>query len=77
MRELDACMKPTVGIASMGPALVEGTGRDFERGDVVVATKSALFSIAEVRLGLHAGPIIPQLAAAIGPRQVRRYAVTG
>jgi len=34
--------------------------------DVVIAADNALFSIAEVRWGLHAAIIIPQLADAIG-----------
>jgi methylglutaconyl-CoA hydratase len=45
--------------------------------DVVIAADNAMFSIAEVRWGLHAGIIIPQLADAIGIRQLRRYALTG
>jgi methylglutaconyl-CoA hydratase len=36
-----------------------------------------VFSIAEVRWGLTAAIIIPQLNDAIGVRQVRRYALTG
>ena len=45
--------------------------------DVVIAADNAIFSISEVRWGLHAGIIIPQLNDAIGARQVRRYALTG
>ena len=45
--------------------------------DVVLAADNAMFSIAEVRWGLHASIIIPQLADAIGVRQLRRYALTG
>jgi methylglutaconyl-CoA hydratase len=45
--------------------------------DVVVAADNAIFSIAEVRWGLTAAIIIPQLNDAIGVRQVRRYALTG
>lgn len=45
--------------------------------DVVVAADDAMFSIAEVRWGLHAGIIIPQLNDAMSVRQVRRYALTG
>lgn len=45
--------------------------------DVVIAADNALFSIAEVRWGLHAAIIIPHLNDAIGVRQVRRYALTG
>jgi methylglutaconyl-CoA hydratase len=36
-----------------------------------------MFSIAEVRWGLTAAIIIPQLNDAIGARQLRRYALTG
>jgi methylglutaconyl-CoA hydratase len=45
--------------------------------DVVIAAEDAMFSIAEVRWGLTAAIIIPQLNDAIGVRQVRRYALTG
>src|SRR6185369_5987811 len=45
--------------------------------DVVIAADNAMFSIAEVRWGLTAAIIIPQLADAIGVRQLRRYALTG
>src|SRR3954454_533845 len=45
--------------------------------DIVLAADNAVFSIAEVRWGLHASIIIPQLADAIGVRQLRRYALTG
>jgi methylglutaconyl-CoA hydratase len=45
--------------------------------DVVIAAEDAVFSIAEVRWGLTAAIIIPQLNDAIGIRQVRRYALTG
>lgn len=74
VRELDQCMKPTVALVH-GACFGGGTGI-LAACDVVVASDDAIFSIAEVRWGLHAGPIIPQLAAAIGPRQVRRYAIT-
>ena len=39
--------------------------------DVVIAAENAIFSIAEVRWGLHASIIIPELNDAIGVRQVR------
>jgi methylglutaconyl-CoA hydratase len=45
--------------------------------DVAIAAEDAVFSIAEVRWGLTAAIIIPQLADAIGVRQLRRYALTG
>ena len=40
--------------------------------DVVIAADNAMISIAEVRWGLTAAIIIPQLCDAIGVRQVRR-----
>lgn len=45
--------------------------------DVVICGQDSVFSIAEVKWGLHASIILPQLADAIGARQVRRYALTG
>lgn len=45
--------------------------------DVVIAADNAIFSIAEVKWGLNAAVIIPQLNDAISVRQVRRYALTG
>ncbi len=45
--------------------------------DVVIAAENSLFSITEVRWGLTAAIIVPQLCDAIGVRQVRRYALTG
>ena len=45
--------------------------------DIVIAADNATFSIAETRWGLMAGIILPQLADAIGARQVRRYALSG
>src|SRR5690606_23828050 len=44
--------------------------------DVVIAADDARFAISEVRWGLTAAIIIPQLADAIGARQIRRYALT-
>ena len=53
-----------------------GTGL-LAASDVVVAAADATFAISEVRWGLTASVIIPQLNDAIGVRQVRRYALTG
>ncbi|MGE3840634.1 MAG: enoyl-CoA hydratase-related protein [Vicinamibacterales bacterium] len=44
--------------------------------DVAIASEDAVFSIPEVRWGLAADIIVPQLNAAIGARQVRRFAMT-
>jgi methylglutaconyl-CoA hydratase len=45
--------------------------------DVVIAEESAKFAISEVRWGLTASIIFPQLNDAIGVRQLRRYGLTG
>ncbi|MGH6716771.1 MAG: enoyl-CoA hydratase-related protein [Bradyrhizobium sp.] len=66
---------PTVALVQ-GACFGGGTGI-VAACDVVIAADNALFSIAEVRWGLAAAIIIPQLCDAIGVRQVRRYALTG
>ena len=66
---------PTVALVQ-GGCFGGGTGI-VAACDVVVAADNAMFSIAEVRWGITAAIIIPQLNDAIGVRQVRRYALTG
>src|SRR6266852_1199661 len=66
---------PTVALVQ-GGCFGGGTGV-ISACDVVIAAHNALFSITEVRWGLTAAIIIPQLNDAIGVRQVRRYALTG
>jgi methylglutaconyl-CoA hydratase len=72
---LNAAPVPTVALVH-GACFGGGTGL-IAACDVVIAAEDALFSIAEVRWGLTAAIIIPQLNDAIGVRQVRRYALTG
>ncbi len=45
--------------------------------DIVIASEDAKFAISEVRWGLTASIIFPQLNDAIGIRQLRRYGLTG
>ena len=66
---------PTVALVQ-GGCFGGGTGI-VSACDIVIAADNAMFSIAEVRWGLAAQIIIPQLNDAIGVRQVRRYALTG
>ena len=75
IRFLDYCRIPTVALVH-GGCFGGGTGI-IAACDIVIASKDAFFSISEVRWGLHAGPILPQLAAAMGTRNLRRYALTG
>jgi methylglutaconyl-CoA hydratase len=72
---LNATPVPTVALVQ-GGCFGGGTGL-IAACDVVIAADNAMFSIAEVRWGLTAAIIIPQLADAIGVRQLRRYALTG
>jgi methylglutaconyl-CoA hydratase len=72
---LNAAPVPTVALVQ-GACFGGGTGL-LAACDVVIAADDAVFSIAEVRWGLTAAIIIPQLNDAIGARQVRRYALTG
>ena len=66
---------PTVALVQ-GGCFGGGTGI-VAACDVVIAADNALFSISEVRWGLTAAIIVPQLCDAISVRQVRRYALTG
>ena len=72
---LNAAPVPTIALVQ-GACFGGGTGL-LAACDVVIAADDAVFSIAEVRWGLTATIIIPQLNDAIGVRQVRRYALTG
>jgi methylglutaconyl-CoA hydratase len=65
---------PTVALVH-GGCFGGGTGL-VAACDVVIAADNAVFSIAEVRWGLTAAIIVPQLNDAIGVRQMRRYALT-
>lgn len=72
---LNRAAVPTVALVQ-GACFGGGTGL-LAACDVVIAAADAVFSIAEVRWGLTAAIIVPQLNDAIGVRQVRRYALTG
>ena len=75
VQRLNRLSIPTVALVQ-GGCFGGGTGV-ISACDVVIAADNALFSITEVRWGLTAAIIIPQLCDAIGVRQVRRYALTG
>ena len=72
---LNRAAVPTLALVQ-GACFGGGTGL-VAACDVAIAAEDATFSIAEVRWGLTAAIIIPQLNDAIGVRQVRRYALTG
>lgn len=66
---------PTLALVQ-GFCVGGGTGL-LAAADVVIAADTAKFAISEVRWGLTAAIIIPQLNDAVGVRHVRRYALTG
>ncbi|TVR96986.1 MAG: enoyl-CoA hydratase/isomerase family protein [Rhodospirillales bacterium] len=71
---LDRMDKPTLAIVQ-GPAYGGGLGL-IAACDVAIAADTARFALTEVRLGLIPATIAPYVIAAIGARQVRRYALT-
>jgi methylglutaconyl-CoA hydratase len=75
VRRLERLSVPTIALVQGG---CFGGGTGFVAAcDVAIAAEDAIFSIAETRWGLLASIIIPQLADAMGVRQLRRYALTG
>jgi methylglutaconyl-CoA hydratase len=75
VQRLNLVPVPTVALVQ-GGCFGGGTGV-VAACDVVIAADNAVFSIAEVRWGLTAAIIVPQLNDAIAVRQMRRYALTG
>lgn len=74
MRRLNELPKPTVALVH-GACIGGGTGIAASC-DVVVASRDAVFAVSEARWGMIASIIFPQLIAAVGIRNVRRYALT-
>jgi methylglutaconyl-CoA hydratase len=74
MDRLNRLPVPTVALVQ-GGCFGGGTGL-VAACDVVIAADNATFSISEVRWGLTAAIIVPQLSDAISARQLRRYALT-
>jgi len=74
VRGLDQFPKPVLALVH-GGCFGGGTGM-IAACDVVIAEASAMFAITEVRWGLVASVIVPQLVGAMGLRQVRRYALS-
>jgi methylglutaconyl-CoA hydratase len=75
VQQLNVLPVPTVALVQ-GACFGGGTGI-IAACDIVIAADNAIFSIAEVKIGVAGTIIIPQLNDAIGLRQVRRYALTG
>ncbi len=75
LRGLNEIGKPTVALVH-GGCFGGGVGL-VASCDVVLASLDAVFAITEVHWGLTPAIIVPQLNAAMGVRNVRRYALSG
>jgi methylglutaconyl-CoA hydratase len=75
LKTLDILPKPVIGRVH-GAAYAGGIGL-VSCCDVAVAAEGTEFSLSEVKLGLAPATIGPYVTAAIGPRHMRRYAVSG
>ena len=75
LRAVDECPRPVVAIVQ-GAAIGGGVGL-VAASDVAIAADDAVFSLAEVKLGILPSVISPFVLRAIGARQARRYFLTG
>jgi methylglutaconyl-CoA hydratase len=69
------CEKPVVALVN-GAAMGGGVGL-VAACDIAIASEDAFFALSEVRLGLLPAVISPFVIRAIGPRESRRYFLTG
>lgn len=74
VRGLNEMPMPVIALVH-GACIGGGTGI-VAAADIVIASSDAVFAISEARWGVFASIIFPQLNAAMGARQVRRYAVS-
>lgn len=74
VRGLNQLPKPTIALVH-GGCFGGGIGM-IAACDVVIASQETIFAITETRWGLVASPIIPQLNARMGLKNVRRYAMS-
>lgn len=75
LKTLDILPKPVIG-RIQGAVFAGGVGL-VSCCDVAIAAEGAIFSLSEVKIGLAPATIGPYVTAAIGPRAMRRYAVSG
>ena len=75
MRRLTVLPKPTLALVQ-GACYGGGVGL-VASCDVAIACAGATFALTEVRWGVIPAPIVPQLCAAMGVREARRYGLTG
>ncbi len=69
------CQKPTIALVN-GPAMGGGVGI-VAACDIAIAAEEAFFALSEVRIGIIPAVISPFVVRAIGPREARRFFLTG
>ena len=75
LRAIDRCPRPVIAVIQ-GAAIGGGVGLA-AAADIAVAAEDAVFSLAEVKLGILPSVISPYVLRAIGAREARRYFLTG
>jgi methylglutaconyl-CoA hydratase len=75
LRAIDRCPRPVIAVIQ-GAAIGGGVGLA-AAADIAIAAEDAVFSLAEVKLGILPSVISPYVLRAIGARQARRYFLTG
>ena len=75
LRAIDDCPRPVVAVVQ-GAAIGGGVGL-LAAADIAVAAEDAVFSLAEVKLGILPSVISPYVLRAIGAREARRWFLTG
>ena len=75
LRAIDRCPRPVIAVIQ-GATIGGGVGLA-AAADIAIAAEDAVFSLAEVRLGILPSVISPYVLRAIGARQARRYFLTG
>ena len=75
LRAVDECPRPVIAVVQ-GAAIGGGVGL-VAASDVAIAAEDAVFSLAEVKLGILPSVISPFVLRSIGVRQARRWFLTG
>lgn len=75
LKKLKELPQATIAVVQ-GPAVGGGLGL-VAACDMAIASKDAWFSLSEVKLGIIPAMISPYVVEAIGPRNARRYFLTG
>jgi methylglutaconyl-CoA hydratase len=75
LRTIDICPHPVIALVQ-GAAIGGGVGL-LAAADIAIAAEDAIFSLAEVKLGILPSVISPYVLRAVGPRIVRDLFLTG